>query len=324
MNTLTDDRIESMRSTVMHAVDADVAKRGTRVRRTIGLAAASVLVVGIGSYGVGQLGGASPSNDSASSASDSGASRSTADGPADSSLKDSTGKGPSGYKPIPPISKEPADRQVIVTGTVNLRVKEPKEVAQKLSAYIESIGGRVDERTQNNDSGGGSAFLKVRVPSGKVTGTIDHLKTYGTVEDVSLENNDVTSQTTDLAARIQALRLSIARLETIMGNADTSAELIKAESALTSRQAELDSLEAQQTQLAGQVQLSTLSIDLSQKTKADKVSPGGFHGGLVDGWNALVSTVNHLVKVIGVLLPWAAIVAALYGAYVLVTRRRRS
>jgi hypothetical protein len=324
MNTLTDDRIESMRSTVMHAVDADVAKRGTRVRRTIGLAAASVLVVGIGSYGVGQLGGASSSGDSASSASDSGASRSSANGSADSALEDGPGKNNLGYKPIPPISKEPADRQVIVTGTVNLKVKEPKEVAQRLSTYIESIGGRVDERTQNNDSGGGSAFLKVRVPSGKVTGTIDHLKTYGTVEDVSLENSDVTSQATDLAARIKALRLSIARLETIMSNAKTSTQLIQAESALTKRQAELDGLEAQQTALIGQVQLSTLSIDLSQKTKADKVSPGGFHGGLVDGWNALVSTVNHIVKVIGVLLPWAAIVAALYGAYVLVTRRRRS
>jgi hypothetical protein len=72
------------------------------------------------------------------------------------------------------------------------------------------------------------------------------------------------------------------------------------------------------------VQLSTLSIDLSQKPRADKVSPGGFHGGLVDGWNALVSTANHIVKVVGVLLPWAAIVVALYAAFALVTRRRRS
>jgi hypothetical protein len=236
----------------------------------------------------------------------------------------STASTAEGSKPIPPISKEPAGRQVIVTGSVNLTVKEPKDVAQRLSAYVESIGGRVDERTQNNDSGGGSAFLKVRVPSGKVTSTIAHLKTYGTVDDVSLENTDVTSQTADLGARIKALQLSIDRLETIMGDADTSAELIKAESALTQRQSELDSLKSQQATLAGQVQLSTLSIDLSQKNKADKVSPGGFHGGLVDGWNGVVSTVNHIVKVVGVLLPWAAIVAALSGAYVLVMRRRRS
>lgn len=324
MTTLTDDRIESMRSTVMHAVDTDVAKRGTRVRRTIGLAAASVLVVGFGSYGVSLVGSGTSSGNSASSAADSG-SRSEA-------LQDSSGGSalaakpyaPNALKPIPPISKEPASRQVVVTGTVNLTVKEPKDVAQRLSTYVESIGGRVDERTQNNDSGGGSAFLKVRVPSGRVTATIAHLKTYGTVDDVSLQNDDVTAKTADLGARIDALRLSISRLEKIMGNADTSAELIKAESALTERQSQLDSLETQRAALAGQVQLSTLSIDLSQKARADNVSPGGFHGGLIDGWNALVSTVNHIVKVVGVLLPWAAIVVVLYGAYLLVTRRRRS
>jgi uncharacterized protein DUF4349 len=319
MTTLTDDRIESMRSTVMHAVDTDVTRRGIRVRRTIGLAAASFLVVGFGSYGLAQTGG--PSDNSASSSADSGAASDSAGSV--TGLASKPADTPEGSKPIPPISKEPADRQVIVTGTVNVTVKEPKDVAQRLSAYVDSIGGRVDERTQNNDSGGGSAFLKVRVPSSKVTETIAHLKVYGKVEDVSLQNDDVTAQTSDLNARIKALRLSISRLETIMGNADTSAELIKAESALTTRQSQLDSLEAQAADLRGQVQLSTLSIDLSQKPKADSVSPGGFHGGLVDGWNALASTVNNIVKVIGVLLPWAGIVVVLCGAYVLVSRRRR-
>jgi hypothetical protein len=307
----------------MHAVDVDVAKRGTRVRRTIGLAAASVLVVGGGAFAANLGGSGGSANGSASSAADSGASRSLDGGDSQLISKEAgPAAKPDAYKPIPPISKEPAARQVIVTGTVNLTVKEPKDIAGRLSAYVESIGGRVDERTQNNDSGGGSAFLKVRVPSGRVTSMIAHLKTYGTVDDVSLQNDDVTSQTTDLNARIKALQLSISRLEKIMGNADTSAELIKAESALTTRQAQLDSLEAQRTGLADQVQLSTVSIDISQRTKADTVSPGGFHGGLVDGWNALVSTVNHVVKVVGVLLPWAAIAAALGGAYVLIRRRR--
>jgi len=321
MNTLTDDRIDSMRSTVMHVIDTDVARRGTRIRRTIGITAASVLVVGIGGYAIGA---GDSTNDSASSAADSGGSRSAVGSPAQlNSTEDSAGVKPSNSKPIPPINREPASRQVIVTGTVNVTVKEPKDVAQRLSTYVETIGGRVDERTQNNDSGGGSAFLKVRVPSGKVTATIDHLKTYGTVTDVSLQNDDVTSQTEDLDARIKALQLSIDRLEKIMAAADTSTEVIKAESALTTRQSQLESLQAQRASIADQVQLSTLSIDLSQKTKADNVSPGGFHGGLVDGWNALVSTVNHIVKVVGVLLPWAAIAGVLYAAYRLLMRRRR-
>ena len=53
--TLNDDRVAAMRSSVMHAVDRDIAKRGHRARTTIGLAAASVLVVGFGSIGINAL-----------------------------------------------------------------------------------------------------------------------------------------------------------------------------------------------------------------------------------------------------------------------------
>jgi hypothetical protein len=72
--TLNDDRIAAMRASVMHAVDKDIAVRGRRARRTIGLAAASVLVVGFGSVGISALngmntGGGDGASDSAGSSS---------------------------------------------------------------------------------------------------------------------------------------------------------------------------------------------------------------------------------------------------------------
>ena len=315
--TLNDDRISKMRSTVMHAVDQDIAKRGHRARTTIGLAAASVVVIGFGSVGIGALSNGGGAGDGADSSS---AGRSQLDTTSKSSAPqaDDSAGGAAQDKAVAPE----ADREVITTGEINVRVKDPRTVAQKISAYAESIGGRVDTRTEHGDGDDASAFVTVRVPSTKVTATIDRLKTYGTVTNVSLQNDDVTAQAKDLDARIDALRLSIDRLERIMANADTSGELIKAENALTQRQEQLESFEAQRKQIADQVSLSTLSIDLSQKAKADSVEPGGFKGGLTDGWNALVSTVNNVVEVAGVLLPWLAIAIVLYGAYRLIARRR--
>lgn len=323
--TLTDDRVDAMRSTVMHAVDQDITRRGRRARSTIGLAAASVLVVGLGSVGINALSNVSSSGgdsgDSAGSAPERVQSKEVApsDGAAqrDSALNESAG-GAAEDKALE------GDREVITTGEINVTVKDPRTVAQKISAYAESIGGRVDNRTEHGDGDDASAFVTVRVPSTKVTATIDRLKTYGTVDNVSLQNDDVTAQAKDLDARIDALRLSIDRLEKIMADSDTSAELIKAENALTQRQEQLESLEAQRKQIADQVSLSTLSIDLSQKDRADSVEPGGFKGGLTDGWNALVSTVNNVVEVAGTLLPWAAIALGLYGVYWLATRRHGS
>ena len=311
--TLTDERIATMRSTVMQAVDRDIARRGHRVRQTVGLAAARVLVVGRGSGGINAISNTTSSGD------DSGASAGSSAERPDTVLKDSAGDEAAGDAKA---AAPEADREVITTGEINVTVKDPRAVAQKISAYAESIGGRVDSRTEHGDGEDASAFVTVRVPSTKVTATIDRLKTYGTVDNVSLQNDDVTAQAKDLDARIDALRLSIDRLERIMASSDTSAELIKAENALTQRQEQLESLEAQRKQIDDQVSLSTLSIDLSQKAKADSVEPGGFKGGLTDGWNALVSTVNVIVEVVGALLPWAAIVIALYALYRLVARRR--
>lgn len=312
---LTDDRVESMRSTVMSAVDDDITRRGVRVRKAFGLAAVAVVVVGFGTVGIRAIDvstGGSTSADSASS----GAAADRAAAP------EAAGDAGAAEKVAP--EDLPTKRDVITTGTVNVTVKQPRAAAQRITSYVESIGGRVDGRTENGRGDDASAFLEIRVPSTKVSTTIERLGTYGTVEDVALQNDDVTSQTTDLDARIDALRISIKRLENILADSGTSAELIRAESALTNRQEQLESLVSQRALLSDQVALSTLSIDLTQEPRAESVSPGGFRGGLVKGWNALVATLNGVVEVAGVILPWAAGAVLVYGAYRLVSRRRRT
>jgi hypothetical protein len=322
--TLHDDRIEQMRATVMHRVETDVRRRGRRLRTTIGVTAASVLVVGLGGYAVTLAGQQDDPEVGATSMADEPVGQDSAGGraePAPNQLNDGnetrdldTGKN----------AAPDADRQVITTGSVTVTVTQPRATAQRLSAWVESIGGRVDDRSERGSGEDASASVTVRVPSDQVTATIDRLGTYGTVEDVSVQNTDVTAQAKDLDARIDALQLSIDRLERILTDSDTSAELIKAEGALTERQEQLESLQAQRKGLADQVSLSTLSIDLSQKARVDSVEPGGFSGGLRDGWNALVSTVNAVVEVAGRLLPWAAILLVGLGALRLVSRRRTS
>lgn len=327
--TLHDDRIDAMRLHVMHRVEQDATRRGRRTRTAIGLTAASVLVVGLGGYAATSLGG--PTETSTLSA---GISEDAADAPAGGSPSMPEG----GYAAPDSAAKSPAfqdspgrlmpggpdaDRQVITTGSIMVTVARPRATAQQLSTWVQSIGGRIDDRTENGTGDDASASLTIRVPSSQVTATVDRLRTYGTVDDVSIQNSDVTAQTKDLDARIGALRISIDRLEAILAAADSSNDVIKAEGALTQRQEQLESLEAERKGLADQVSLSTLSIELTQKAQVDSVEPGGFGGGLREGWNALVSTVNTVVEVAGALLPWAAIAAILTVIVGVANRRRR-
>ena len=128
---------------------------------------------------------------------------------------------------------------------------------------------------------------------------------------------------TDLDARIRALEVSIARLQELMGAATSTADLLEAERALTERQSDLDSLRAQRTYLGEQVALGTISLSLLSREAAPSPEPGGFWGGVVRGWTALVTTLNTAIEVLGALVPWALFAALVAGLVLLVVRIRR-
>ncbi|WP_456695270.1 DUF4349 domain-containing protein [Aeromicrobium sp. P5_D10] len=316
--TLHDERIQAMRAGVMLAVDHDISRRGRRARRTVGIAAASVVVIGFGAIGVRAL------DVTSTTSADSGGSSAEIQSDMPSSAGDAGDESSSGSDvgALRSDEKADADRQVITTGSISVTVTQPRQSAAKLSAYVESLGGRVDNRNENGTGDTTGASLQVRVPATKVSAMIERLKTYGTVDDVSLQNEDVTTVSRDLDARIGALKISVERLEAILAKATTSREVISAEGALTKRQEQLESLQSQKRSLAGQVELSTVSVDFNQKASVDSVEPGGFTGGLRDGWNGLVSTVNNVVELVGILLPWLAIAALLAGLARLIARRK--
>jgi hypothetical protein len=236
-----------------------------------------------------------------------------------------------GTQPAAPGSPSlPADssRQVVSTATASLAVKDPAVGAQRISELAESAGGRVDNRVEHAGSGkdgldGASADLVVRVPADKLTGVLADLKDLGDVESVSVSHSDVTADAVDLDARISALQTSVARLQGLMGQASSTADLLTAEKALTDRQAQLESLQSQRALLADQVQLSTLDVHLKPFGVAPAGGPKSFVGGLSTGWRALVVTLHGAVIALGILLPWLALAAVVAAAVLVLIRRAR-
>lgn len=221
-------------------------------------------------------------------------------------------------------------RQVIQTGTVTVTVSDPRAAADQVVAFVEAAGGRVDDRSEHasRDDGATSASLTVRVPSAKVTATVDHLRGLGKIGSVDLKAEDVTGTARDLDARIAAMKVSVARLQDLMARATSTKDLLEAESTLSERQASLEQLQSQRALLADQVALSTLAIRLDPPGAVPAASdnPRSFWDGLQVGWQSLVATVKGIVVVLAVLLPWLAFagaIAALVVAAVRWVRRRR-
>lgn len=217
-------------------------------------------------------------------------------------------------------------RQVIKTGSVTITVPRPADAADEAARIVESAGGRIDSRTERaaTDGDKGSASLTVRIPSAQLTATLEKLESLGTVEDVAISSDDVTGQSQDLDARISALRTSVDRLLALMSTATSTQDLITIESALSERQSNLESLEAQQRQLKDRVDLSSVTLNLISVAKPRTHLPGNFLDGLVTGWNSIVAFFAGALVVVGVLLPWVVIAGAIvFGVLALLRRRKR-
>jgi hypothetical protein len=222
-------------------------------------------------------------------------------------------------------SEADSGRSVITTGSVTITVSRPADAAGRAVSIVEAAGGRVDGRTEQApvDGDRGSAELTLRIPSTKLTRVLDDLEKLGTVAEVTIASNDVTTTAKDLDARVSALKTSVTRLESLMSSAGSTKDLIDIESALSERQANLESLQAEQRQLSDQIDLSTITLRLSSEPVLRAHVPESFLGGLGAGWNALVAFLSGALVVIGVLLPWLLLGAVIAAAVLLIVRRSR-
>ncbi|WP_291378030.1 DUF4349 domain-containing protein [Demequina sp.] len=221
-----------------------------------------------------------------------------------------------------------ADRAVIITGTLYMTVEDPIVAADRAAGIVKNAGGRIDARSETapDESYGGSASLTLRIPSSRLDAVVDDLRELGTVDQYSTDSYDVTTEVTDLESRISTLRASTKRIERLLAEAEDISDIITLENELDGRQAELESLEAHQRGLNDQVSMSTIDLSLTTEPVVivEDDGPETFWDGLTSGWDALATFLTGVLVVIGVLLPWLALMALIFLAVLAAIRVRRS
>jgi hypothetical protein len=222
------------------------------------------------------------------------------------------------------------ERALIAKAALELGTKQVDDVRRRAIDVVTAADGVVaNEETASDDRGrAASVHLVVRVPVDRFDRVLDALARLGRLEHRSQSTEDVTTQAIDLAARVRAQRASVESIERLYAKARTIGEVMSIESQLAKRQAALDSLERQQKYLADQTAQATISVTITRThgpaAHAAKAGPGGFLGGLENGWRALAALATGLAVTIGALLPFAVLLAVLGGpAWLLVRRRRR-
>jgi Domain of unknown function (DUF4349) len=360
---LSDDRIDAMESSLFTAISDERtdlrvqnARRARRGRVWLaGGAAAAVIVVAAAviAPSVGGLLGATSTNESAVGTNDSALLPATDGGAVELQTAPDAADGSAADSKVADESAISAtgSRNIITTASATVLVDDPTSAAQSISQSAQARGGYVESMSIGQSGQGtpidpmsngvvtdsmtypypyppSGAWVTVRVPADQLPALMEELSAVGEVTASAINRQDVTEQTVDLRARVDAAQASVDRMTDILEQAGNLTDLIAAESALAERQATLESYQQQLKYYDEQVALSTLTVTLNVPADVVKADPAGFGDGLAAGWNGLVATLNGIVIALGFLLPWIAVILVVglivWGIVQLVRRARRN
>lgn len=214
-----------------------------------------------------------------------------------------------------------AERKVIYTGRVTVRVDDASASARRAVAIAEDAGGYISS-SDADLSGDHEVRGTLRVPADDFEDAMAAVGREGKVEDRSVDSQDVTDQVVDLEERLANAKASAQRLRELLAKAENLPNIIALEDRLTERETEIEALTGQIQGLDDQADLATIRATFTERD-APKVSDD--LPGPLDALRAgAVTVVNLLLVALAVaafLVPFAPF--ALLGWWLVRRRRRR-
>ncbi|MDN3269657.1 DUF4349 domain-containing protein [Streptomyces sp. MA15] len=206
-----------------------------------------------------------------------------------------------------------AAEHIIRTASLTVRVEDVPTALEEARAATANAGGYVsDETTRRDGRGHERTRVVLRVPVDAYEEVLAELEGTGTLVERSAQAEDVTGQVVDVESRIRSQRASVARIRELMDRAAELSDVVTLEGELSSRQADLESLLAQQASLKDRTSLATITLTLSETPvkEAEKDDDPGFLDALAGGWDVFLTMLRWLTVALGAVLPFAAVAAA--------------
>ncbi|WP_327090991.1 DUF4349 domain-containing protein [Nonomuraea sp. NBC_01738] len=220
------------------------------------------------------------------------------------------------------------DRQIIYVSTMTVRAKDVPAAVDKAKLIVTGAGGYLaKEESSSAESDRARAALEFKIPPANYQNVLAAMgKDLGTKLSQTQGTQDVTLEVADVDSRLKSAEGALASLRTLLGKTKTIGQVLQVEREIANREAELESLQAQQKELARQVAMATLTLQIVAPdivVEEPEDEPAGFLGGLTSGWRALVSFLKVAVTVVGAVLPWLLVLVPVVWVIVVLVRRSR-
>ncbi len=205
---------------------------------------------------------------------------------------------------------------LIKTGAVSLESGDIGRELTRIYSIVASTGGEISKEDTTTDRDGEEirSMLVLRVPVDEFDSTLNEISQLGTLVTKARNSRDVTTEVIDIASRVESAQESITTLRKLFSRATALGDIIRLESELAQREANLESLQAQQRALADKTTMSTLTVTIDQPSKpepqttSDDDEAGGFVSGIKQGWDAMKTAVLAVGHGLGLVLPLGTLI----------------
>jgi hypothetical protein len=214
-----------------------------------------------------------------------------------------------------------AGQSIIYTAHLTVDVRDASAAAAKAGAAASAAGGYTAgeqaRASQARPRQRPRVSLTLKIPVAAYPATLRQLAGLGRQTALSQQSSDVTQQVADVNSRVASLRDAITQLRALLHRAGSVTSLLQVQNQIASDESDLEALLAQQRALDHETTYATVSmLLLGPVPHAAAAAPHhqrGFLGGLGAGWRGLGHAVAWLATALGLILPFAIVLALLGG-----------
>ncbi|MEV6109982.1 DUF4349 domain-containing protein [Streptomyces sp. NPDC051940] len=218
-----------------------------------------------------------------------------------------------------------APTALIRTAEVTVRAKDVAGTVAEARTAVETAGGYVSNESVNTRRGSEHAVVTLKVPADMYDTTLADVAELGDKllsRDVKVQ--DVTDQVVDVDSRVKSARASVDRIRKLMDEATRISDVVALEGELSTREANLEALLAQQASLKDRTSLGTITLEVLEPDQAPKPKDDDdptILSALSGGWDAFVGTLRWIGIVLAAAAPFAAVAVVLWFAVRTLRRR---
>ncbi|MDN3355095.1 DUF4349 domain-containing protein [Actinomadura sp. DC4] len=218
---------------------------------------------------------------------------------------------------------------IVYTADLTVRAGDVPGAAGEAKRIVTAAAGYVGDESAADDPGSRpSATITFKIPSARYQDVLDQLGSSRIGRRVSLRQQaqNVTEEVADVASRVKSAKATLAAFRALLDRAHSVDDVVRLEQEISTREADLESLQARQKSLSAQTSYATVTLRLQGTAVARREHHRrtGFAGGVSSGWRAFTAFVTGLSLVVGWLLPFLGLAALLGLPAWWLWRRRRS